>query len=376
MSGLYIHIPFCSTRCSYCDFYSQTETALQTEYIEALKEEMDLRREETTDVIHTVYFGGGTPSLLRPRELEALLKKVRDLFILSSETEFTIEANPDDLSPGYVKEIASLGFNRISMGAQSFRDEDLAFLNRRHNVKQIYKAVDNCRQEGVMNISIDLIYGLPGQTTELWEANIDAILSIAPPHISAYHLIYEEGTPLTLMLKQGKIKETDEETSLELFQLLREKLLNAGYEHYEISNFAQPNFHSRHNSSYWEDAPYLGLGPSAHSFDGKNIRRANPPSIRKYILAMKERKPFFTKEILSKKERYNEVLMTRLRTSRGLDPDLLKKQFGEDYAEYCLQSAKPFIHNGLLRQETNNTIRLTEKGIFLSDSIISELFLI
>ncbi|WP_373809708.1 radical SAM family heme chaperone HemW, partial [Porphyromonas loveana] len=299
MTGLYIHIPFCATRCSYCDFYSQTDSALLSDYVEALIREMHLRRGEITDTVGTIYFGGGTPSLLSPRELEHILDEACRLFPLSSDAEITLEANPDDLTPAYTQEIATLPINRISMGAQSFRDEDLLFLNRRHSSRQVYEAVDHCRHVGLTNLSIDLIYGLPEQTPARWQDNITAICSIAPPHISAYHLIYEEGTSLTRMLRTGKIREVEEDVSLEFFRMLREQLTEAGYEHYEISNFARPNRHSRHNSSYWNDAPFLGLGPSAHSFDGKCTRRANVADLRRYLAAIAEGEAPYSKEILS-----------------------------------------------------------------------------
>ncbi|WP_373775766.1 radical SAM family heme chaperone HemW, partial [Porphyromonas loveana] len=241
MTGLYLHIPFCATRCSYCDFYSQTDSTLLSDYVEALIREMHLRRGEITDTVGTIYFGGGTPSLLSPRELGRILDEACRLFPLSSDAEITLEANPDDLTPAYTQEIATLPINRISMGAQSFRDEDLRFLNRRHSSRQVYEAVDHCRHVGLTNLSIDLIYGLPEQTPERWQDNITAICSIAPPHISAYHLIYEEGTSLTRMLRTGKIREVEEDVSLEFFRMLREQLTEAGYEHYEISNFARPN---------------------------------------------------------------------------------------------------------------------------------------
>ncbi len=376
MTGLYIHIPFCATRCSYCDFYSQTDSALLSDYVEALIREMHLRRGEITDTVGTIYFGGGTPSLLSPRELEHILDEACRLFPLSSDAEITLEANPDDLTQAYTQEIAALPINRISMGAQSFRDEDLLFLNRRHSSRQVYEAVDHCRHVGLTNLSIDLIYGLPEQTPARWQDNITAICSIAPPHISAYHLIYEEGTSLTRMLRTGKIREVEEDVSLEFFRMLREQLTEAGYEHYEISNFARPNRHSRHNSSYWNDAPFLGLGPSAHSFDGKCTRRANVADLRRYLAAIAEGEAPYSKEILSANERYNETLMTRLRTAQGLPISLIEERFGAKRDEECLQAVAPFVRNGLLVKQEDGRIRLTERGIFLSDSIISELFIV
>lgn len=376
MTGLYIHIPFCATRCSYCDFYSQTNSALRSEYIQALIAEMSIRRTEVADTIGTLYFGGGTPSLLSPQEIGRIIEQAYKLFSFSSDVEITLEANPDDLNTGYVQELRTLPINRISMGAQSFHDEDLHFLNRRHNARQVYEAVDTCRKAGLTNLSIDLIYGLPGQTPARWQENISAVLALAPPHLSAYHLIYEEGTPLTRLLHAGKVREVDEEVSLEFFRMLREQLTRAGYEHYEISNFARAGYHSRHNSSYWQDTPYLGLGPSAHSFDGWRTRRCNPSDISRYIASMAAGKPLFTEEILTDNDRYNEVIMTRLRTARGLSPDQVSYLFGKESAERCIRTAAPFIRDGLLHEEADGRIRLTEKGIFLSDRIISEFFIV
>lgn len=376
MTGLYIHIPFCATRCSYCDFYSQTNSALRSEYIQALIAEMSIRRTEVTDTIGTLYFGGGTPSLLSPQEIGRIIEQAYKLFSFSSDVEITLEANPDDLNTGYVQELRTLPINRISMGAQSFHDEDLHFLNRRHNARQVYEAVDTCRNAGLTNLSIDLIYGLPGQTPARWQENISAVLALSPPHLSAYHLIYEEGTPLTRLLHTGKVREVDEEVSLEFFRMLREQLTRAGYEHYEISNFARAGYHSRHNSSYWQDTPYLGLGPSAHSFDGWRTRRCNPSDISRYIASMAAGKPLFTEEILTDNDRYNEVIMTRLRTARGLSPDQVGYLFGKESAERCIRTAAPFIRDGLLHEEADGRIRLTEKGIFLSDRIISEFFIV
>ncbi|KGN72019.1 coproporphyrinogen III oxidase [Porphyromonas gulae] len=376
MTGLYIHIPFCATRCSYCDFYSQTNSALRSEYIQALIAEMSIRRTEVADTIGTLYFGGGTPSLLSPQEIGRIIEQAYKLFSFSSDVEITLEANPDDLNTGYVQELRTLPINRISMGAQSFHDEDLHFLNRRHNARQVYEAVDTCRKAGLTNLSIDLIYGLPGQTPARWQENISAVLALAPPHLSAYHLIYEEGTPLTRLLHAGKVREVDEEVSLEFFRMLREQLTRAGYEHYEISNFARAGYHSRHNSSYWQETPYLGLGPSAHSFDGWRTRRCNPSDISRYIASMAAGNPLFTEEILTDNDRYNEVIMTRLRTARGLSPDQVGYLFGKESAERCIRTAAPFIRDGLLHEETDGRIRLTEKGIFLSDRIISEFFIV
>ena len=282
MAGIYIHIPFCKTRCAYCDFYSTTQTSLRERYIQALCRELELRNGYLQGHhVHTVYFGGGTPSQLRPTDLERIFGLIYKVYGLEQCTEITLEANPDDLTDDYVAALARLPFNRVSMGIQTFHDPTLRLLNRRHTAAQAVAAVNRLRRAGIRNISIDLIYGLPGETQERWEADLRQALSLDVEHISAYLLTYEEGTPLYRMKQQGQVQEADEDSCLCFFTTLMDTLAANGYEHYEISNFCKPGFHSRHNSSYWQGTPYLGCGPSAHSYNGQT-RSWNTPSIDRY----------------------------------------------------------------------------------------------
>ena len=269
MAGIYLHIPFCKTRCIYCDFYSTTRSELKTRYVQALCRELTMRKEYLKgEDIETIYFGGGTPSQLEKEDFEQIFDTIREHYGLNHCQEITLEANPDDLSQEYLEMLSSLPFNRLSMGIQTFDDATLKLLRRRHNARTAIEAIDRCRKAGFQNISIDLIYGLPGETKERWENDLRQAISLNVEHISAYHLIYEEDTPIYNMLKQHQISEVDEDSSLEFFTLLIEHLQKAGFEHYEISNFCRPGKYSRHNTSYWKGIAYLGCGPSAHSFDG------------------------------------------------------------------------------------------------------------
>lgn len=372
MAGLYIHVPFCARRCVYCDFYSNTDRALVAPYIEALIREMELREDYLNgEAIETIYLGGGTPSLLREADLDRLFKAIDRLYGLGDAKEITIEGNPDDLHPDYVAQLKHLPINRISMGIQSFHDDDLRLLNRRHSAQQAIEAVENCVKAGLENISIDLIYGLPGQTPERWAKNLDTAISLQVPHLSAYHLTYEKGTPLDRMREAGQITPIDEDTSLILFGQLIDQLGKAGYEHYEISNFARPNRYSRHNSSYWQGIPYIGLGPSAHSYDKKS-RQWNIASIGSYIKAIQEGQLPFEREELSVHDQYDDYIITRTRTSWGLNPSEILTLFGQAYHDYFMCQATKAQTKGLLEIHDGN-FRLTRAGIFISDSVMVEL---
>lgn len=372
MAGLYIHVPFCARRCVYCDFYSNTDRALVAPYIEALILEMELREDYLNgEAIETIYLGGGTPSLLREADLDRLFKAIDRLYGLGDAKEITIEGNPDDLHPDYVAQLKHLPINRISMGIQSFHDDDLRLLNRRHSAQQAIEAVVNCVKAGLENISIDLIYGLPGQTPERWAKNLDTAISLQVPHLSAYHLTYEKGTPLDRMREAGQITPIDEDTSLILFGQLIDQLGKAGYEHYEISNFARPNRYSRHNSSYWQGIPYIGLGPSAHSYDKKS-RQWNIASIGSYIKAIQEGQLPFEREELSVHDQYDDYIITRTRTSWGLNPSEILTLFGQAYHDYFMCQATKAQTKGLLEIHDGN-FRLTRAGIFISDSVMVEL---
>ena len=369
--GLYIHIPLCLSRCSYCDFYSTTGLNNKKSLLDGIRKEMNLRKDYLNgETIHTIYFGGGTPSLLSAEEIEKILGEIFKLFDCSPE-EITLEANPDDLSPYYIRSLSRLPINRLSIGIQSFNDADLKRMNRRHTSSQAISAVKECQDAGLDNISIDLIYGLPGQTLEQWEKNLRIAINLQAPHISAYHLTYEKGTEFFKQWKQGHISPVEETLSKAMFDILRNTLKEAGFRQYEISNFAKPGMESKHNSSYWNDVPYIGLGPSAHSYNGVS-RQWNVSDIGIYIKALEKGSPFYEIEELDNNTRYNDFVITSLRTMNGMDTNLMKEKFGDKLSTYCLKNAETFINRNLLELK-DKKLRLTEDGIFVSDGIMSEL---
>ena len=372
MAGIYLHIPFCKTRCIYCDFYSTTRSELKTRYVRALCSELEMRKEYLKEErVETIYFGGGTPSQLEEGDFRQLFETIQKCYGMESCHEITLETNPDDLSKEYLQMLSTLPFNRLSMGIQTFDDATLKLLKRRHDARTAIEAVDRCRQAGFSNISIDLIYGLPGETKERWENDLRQAINLNVEHISAYHLIYEEDTPIYKMLKQHQVSEVDEDSSLEFFTLLIERLQKAGFEHYEISNFCRPGKHSRHNTSYWQGIPYLGCGPSAHSFDGMT-REWNVSSIDLYIKGIEENRRAFEIEYLDQATRYNEFIITTIRTVWGTPIEKLKQTFGNELWEYCRKMAAPYLESGKL-EEHDGALRLTREGIFISDSIMSDL---
>ena len=372
MAGIYIHVPFCKTRCAYCDFFSTTLHDMKSRYVDALCQELIMRRNYLHDApIGTLYFGGGTPSQLSENDFHSIFNQIEKVYGLEACEEITLEANPDDLTDDYVEMLTTLPFNRISMGIQTFHEPTLQLIGRRHTAQEAIEAVHRCQQQGFTNISIDLIYGLPGETLEQWKEDLLMAFSLKVQHISAYHLTYEQGTRLWQMLQRKEICEVDEDTSIELFRILCEEMQKAGYEHYEISNFALPNFRSRHNSAYWHEVPYLGCGPGAHSFDGDS-REWNVSSLPKYIEALEQGQRNYEQETLDKDTRYNEFIMTRLRTCEGFSLSDLQQRFGQAYHDYCLHLATPYMRQGLLLQK-ENTLRLSREGIFVSDDIISDL---
>ena len=372
MSGLYIHIPFCTKRCLYCDFFSNTEMKYKEPYLSAVIRELELRKDYLEgEPVETIYFGGGTPSQLQAADFSRIFEAIHRLFDVSPCAEITLEANPDDMTPGYVAGLQTLPFNRVSMGVQSFKEEDLRFLNRRHNREQALLAVDLCKKNGLENISVDLIYGLPGQTLEEWKQNLDTVIRLDIPHISAYHLIYEEGTALYKLKEAGKIIPVDEDLSVALFTSLIDQLTANGYLHYEISNFARPGMLSRHNSSYWIGKKYLGIGPSAHSYNGQN-RQWNISSLPGYLQAIDKGVPDIEIENLDINTRYNDFIITGLRTMWGIKFNEIQQQFGKDKLIYCQKQAAPYLKQGLLI-EKDDTLTLSRNGIFISDSIMSDL---
>lgn len=375
MAGLYLHIPFCRTRCIYCDFYSTVGEEGQTRYVEALLSEWRLRRGELRgESVDTIYIGGGTPSQLSPRLLERLFEGLSADIDMGHCREITFEANPDDVTPAYAAVLEVLPVDRVSMGVQSFSDENLRFLRRRHTAAQALDAVTHLWRAGFSRISIDLIYGLPGQTPASLIHDLQQAVALDLPHISAYNLIYEEGTPLDRMRNCGLVQECDESLSLQLFETTVDVLAAAGYEHYEISNFARPGEFARHNTAYWQGIPYLGLGPSAHSYDGV-CRRSNPPDLRHYIASVEQGKTIFDTEFLDADTRYNDRVITSLRTMWGLDLDAVAADFGEERRRYCLRMARRYIENGLL-DVSGGRLKLTRRGVFVSDGVMADLLFV
>ena len=372
MAGIYIHTPFCKRRCIYCDFFSTTQSEKKPAYVHALCQELDMRKNylEGED-IETIYLGGGTPSQLSQKELEEIFSTLYNIYKVKDNAEITLEANPDDLTPEYVHMLRTLPINRISMGIQTFQEETLKLLHRRHTARQAIEAFQRCREADFQNISIDLMYGLPGETLDTWKENLQQAIALRPEHISAYHLIYEEGTALWKLREQHQVEEADEDLSVTLFRTLIEELTHAGYEHYEISNFCLPELHSRHNSSYWTGKKYLGFGPSAHSFNGTS-RQWNVASLDKYIHAIQQGKLDYEIEELDIYTRYNDFVITTIRTHWGMSLSQLRSIYGEELYRYCLRMAKPHLAQGVLEMK-GDTLKLTKEGIFISDGIMSDL---
>ena len=372
MAGIYIHIPFCKSRCIYCDFFTSTNESEMDSYVGALCKEIVLRKDELVDdFVTTIYFGGGTPSRLNKNHFQQIFEAINANYKFSNEMEITIEANPDDLSHKYVDMLRELPFNRISIGIQSFDDQELKFLSRRHDAKGAIAAVKYCQEKEFNNISIDLMYGLPNQTLAIWKRNLQQAIDLNIQHISAYHLIYEEKTRLYSLLQAGKVNPVDDDCSVEMFGTLIDTLTTAGFEHYEISAFAKHGFISQHNSSYWTGLKYLGFGPSAHSFDGEH-RWWNVSSLPKYITGINNSNPAIEKEDIDLTTKYNEYIITGLRTAWGIDLDVLKINFGDELYDYFLQNAQRYFNLNYLKRE-DAIITLTKKGIFISDGIMSDL---
>jgi oxygen-independent coproporphyrinogen-3 oxidase len=386
---IYIHIPFCKTRCIYCDFFSTTENEIHGLYINKVKDELKARRDYIQEeTVSSIYLGGGTPSQIDIPALRSLFDCIYSLYSINTDCEVTMEANPDDLSPAYISEIRNnLPVNRLSIGIQSFNDRHLAFLRRRHTASAAINAVRECKAKGLNNISIDLMYGLPGQTLQEWDDDITSALSLNVEHISAYSLMFEEGTLIQRMLSRGDIAETDEETCRSMFENLRSRLMTAGYRHYEISNFCKPGRHSRHNSAYWDGTLYLGAGAGAHSYNGTS-RQSNPTSLDKYLKMnsgdFADKEGIIGYEPISECTRYNEYVMTALRTSAGINLSKVEHGFGSKRLSYLLSNARRHINNGTLQVEPytpvdcdyatgEKTLKLTPKGIFVSDGIMADL---
>ncbi len=374
MAGIYIHIPFCKSRCIYCGFYSTTLLDLRKKYINAVCREMELRKNYIREPFSTIYLGGGTPSLLDEAELTQLFLYINNVYDVDRNAEITMECNPDDITPEFTNMLNRLPINRVSMGAQTFADSRLRLLHRRHNSDEVKHAVKLLREAGIKNISIDLMFGFPDESLSQWKEDISAALALNVEHISAYSLMYEEDTPLWKMLDTGKVKEIDEELSLTMFKELVCQLTDAGYEHYEISNFARPGYRSRHNSSYWHQVPYIGLGAAAHSFD-LNSRQWNVADLKLYIEEINNGIIPMEREELDNDTTFNDIITTALRTSDGIDLNALETSLGKRYRNTLISAACKHIEQGLL-EIRHDRLRLTAEGIFISDMVMSDLMIV
>lgn len=373
MAGIYIHIPFCKQACHYCDFHFSTSMKKKDEMITALIQEIHLRKNEINELVETIYFGGGTPSVLSNEEINQILEPIFSLFDVIENPEITLEANPDDLSIERIQQLAASKINRLSIGVQSFYNEDLQLMNRAHNADEAWNSLVEATKY-FDNISIDLIYGISNLSMEKWKANVQKALDLGINHISSYALTVEPKTALATLVKNGKIPTPDDGEAHEHFLALVEMLENAGFVHYELSNFGKPAYFSKNNSAYWLGKKYLGIGPSAHSFDGTH-RSWNIANNSMYINQIQEQKSPREVEELSIQDRYNEYVMTGLRTIWGVSLEKITTDFGSNYLNYMLNNANPFIKNGKLVIE-NDVLKTTIKGKFFCDGMASELFMI
>lgn len=372
MAGIYFHIPFCKSRCTYCDFYKTTDTSKISSLIDALQKELTLRNDYLNErTIQTIYFGGGTPSLLSANQISNLLNECKKMYSISDEAEITLEANPDDLEINYLHQLRNVGINRLSIGIQTFSAQGLKLMNRRHTPDQAIDAVKNAQIAGFDNISVDLIYGIPHMENEQWQANLDTIFKMNIQHLSAYHLTYHRNTVLWKRLKKGTIREIDEQQSVEQFEMLSATAEKNGFIQYEVSNFALPGYFSKHNSSYWKQTEYIGIGPSAHSFNMQN-RQWNVSNLETYLSSIIEGKVPCETEILSTNDKFNDYIITSLRTIWGVDMQYVEQNFGNKLLSYLIKMATKYIDNEQLSIDSNKMF-LTKKGIFISDKIMSDL---
>jgi oxygen-independent coproporphyrinogen III oxidase len=399
MNGIYIHIPFCKKACYYCNFHFTASLKQKDAVVEAIIKEIELRRhyfegypetlgrpeeniengfsplpvnQNTPSVLHTIYLGGGTPTLLTASEIGRILEKINDCFSIASDAEITVEANPDDLKPAYLSQLHALKINRLSIGVQSFFDDDLKWMNRRHNGGEAERAIKLSQDAGFSNMNIDLIYGLPQLTEERWAENLDKFFTLQIPHLSAYHLTIEPKTVFGYYKSKGRLKEIDEEQSVRHYEMLTEKMKENNYTHYEISNFCKEGQYSRHNTNYWKYGHYLGIGPSAHSYNGSS-RQWNSSIDSAYIQALEKGTYLYEAEQLTENERFNDYLLTGLRTIWGIDAEVIAKGFAPKYSEHLKKELSRYPNAKFVEQKSEK-IRLTEEGMFVSDKIISELF--
>jgi oxygen-independent coproporphyrinogen-3 oxidase len=372
MSGIYLHIPFCKQACHYCDFHFSTSMKKKDEMVLALAKEISMRKNEfENDVVETIYFGGGTPSVLTNEEINFLISEVYKNYKVSENPEITLEANPDDLSSERILELSKSPINRLSIGIQSFYEEDLKMMNRAHNSAEAKKCLEEATKY-FDNISLDLIYGIPGLTDEMWKQNIETALSFGIPHISSYALTVEPKTALKKLIDAGKIAEPQDEVASNHFMILVETLQKNDFIHYELSNFGKENYFSKNNSAYWLGKKYIGIGPSAHSYDGEK-RGWNVANNSLYIKSIQENVLPIETEVLSKSDRYNEYIMTGLRTIWGVSLKRIEKEFGLDYLNYLQKQSQKFLNDDLISIE-NDILKPTAKGKFLTDGIASDLF--
>nr|WP_294925427.1 radical SAM family heme chaperone HemW [uncultured Flavobacterium sp.] len=372
MSGIYIHIPFCKQACHYCDFHFSTSMKKKDEIVLALAKEIAMRKTEfKEDVVETIYFGGGTPSVLSNKEINFLIEEVYKNYKVSENPEITLEANPDDLSSERILELSKSPINRLSIGIQSFYEEDLKMMNRAHNSAEAIKCLEEATKY-FDNISLDLIYGIPGLTDEMWKENIETALSFGVPHISSYALTVEPKTALRKLIDTGKIAEPQDEVASNHFMILVDILQKNGFIHYELSNFGKENYFSKNNSAYWLGKKYIGIGPSAHSYDGEK-RGWNVANNSLYLKSIRENILPIETEVLSKSDRYNEYIMTGLRTIWGVSLERIEKEFGLDYLNYLQKQSEKFLKDDLVFIE-DNILKPTIKGKFLTDGIASDLF--
>ncbi len=380
MAGIYIHIPFCKQACYYCDFHFSTSLNNKDAFLKALKKEIEMQKNylatisnaEKQTEISTIYFGGGTPSMLSQSELMGLIETLHKYFKISPDAEITLEANPDDLTSLKIKELKNTPVNRLSIGIQSFFDEDLKSMNRVHNSQEALSAVKASQDKGFENITIDLIYGIPSLTNQKWKQNLRTAFDLEVKHISSYCLTVEPKTALAHLVKEGKIKNVDEQQSAEQFEIMLDEMRKNNFLQYEISNFCKDNFFSRHNTNYWLKETYLGLGPSAHSFNG-NTRQWNISNNALYIQSLEKNKLNFEEEILTEQQQYNEYILTSLRTMWGTDLSYIEKYFGKDYLSYCVNESEKYILQGDIKEEENKLF-LTDKGKLFADKIAGDLF--
>jgi oxygen-independent coproporphyrinogen-3 oxidase len=372
-SGIYIHIPFCSQACRYCDFYFTVSQQYRDDFVEALLAEIRLRKSPLTPGIGTVYFGGGTPSRLSIPMIEGILSALHGAFSLAPHVELTLEANPDDLTPAYLRALRSMGVNRLSVGIQSFHQQDLDLMKRSHDAQQALRVIPDARDAGFSNINMDLIYGVPGQGPGQWEFNLEQTRKLDPTHLSAYHLSFEEGTVFDHWRKKGRIQPLPDESSVRMYRMLRSWSKATGFEHYEISNLAREGQRSRHNLLYWTGHPYVGLGPSAHSLDGEK-RSWNAASLKTYLAALGRGQVPLESEVLSPRDRYHDYVITSLRCTEGADPEYIGQRMGPQFAGHFLMEAKRMEEEGYLLQEGGRWTVLPDQWI-MADHIMRELFM-